>query len=136
MIKSRKYVNTLLSSIQSLKRKYEYEQKDIVKLTSDQDYQQTINHFNSLITKLSEELSSLPIGYRYQGKYFLKKPYSISVIFTEHDGALYMREDLISWQIESGVEPKDYAYHRTIFKRPCEEPDAIITRQDTEPVYL
>lgn len=94
MIESRKYVNNLLSNVQTLKHKYEYEKKVIVELTSETEYQQTMEHFDNLITKLTEKVRTLPIGYRYRGKFFLKIPYNYPVKFSEHEGAIFMREDL------------------------------------------
>ena len=134
-MKSRKYVNSLLSSIESLKYKYENAKDDIVRLTSQVEYEQTIKHYDILMAKLSDELRSLPIGYRYTGKFYLKKPYVIPTVFEEHHGVIFMREDLISWQIESGVEPKIYSYIRTIFKEPKEDAAFELKREDAEPVY-
>ena len=133
MSKSRKYINSIMSNIQFLKFKYENAQEDIIRMTSQAEYERTIKHYDLLIEKLSEELLALPIGYRYTGRFYLKKPYSIPVIFEEHYGVIYMREDLVSWQIESGVEPPNYSYHRTIFKKP--EEGFELKREDSEPVY-
>lgn len=44
-----------------------------------------------------------------------------------------MREDLISWQIEEGLERPDYSYHRNIYKLPQE--GAELTKAEAEPVY-
>jgi hypothetical protein len=86
-----------------------------------------------LISKLSNELQSLPIGYRYTGTFYLKKPYVSSATFEKYSGVIFMREDLISWQIESGKERQDYSYHQHIFKEPST--DSELTREDAEPVY-
>ncbi len=126
MSKSRKYVNSMLSSIQFLKAKYENIKNDIVSLTSLAEYEQTIKHYDTLKLKLSAELLSLPVGYRYTGKFYIKKPYVLPVAF---------REDLVSWLIESGVEPNDYSYHRTLFKVPKEGSEFELKREDAEPVY-
>ena len=133
MSKSRKHTNAVISNIKFLKYKYENAKSDIIRLTSRAEYEETIKHYDSLIEQLSKELFSLPIGYRYIGKFYLKKPYTFPAVFEEHYGAIYMREDLISWQIESGVEPPNYSYHRTIFKKPEEGFD--FKREDAEPVY-
>lgn len=135
MIKSRKYIDSVISNIKFIKSKYENSKNDIIRLTDQKGYENTIDHYNFLIAKLSEELQSLPIGYRYTGKFYFKKPYTIPVVFQECDGSVYLREDLISWQIESGVEPKDYSYHRTIFKAPKEGLEFELKREDAEPVY-
>lgn len=133
MSKSRKYINSVISNIQFLKHKYENVKEDIIRVTSQIEYQRTIEHYDTLIAKLSDELLSLPIGYRYTGRFYIKKPYSIPIVFEEHYGTVYLREDLVSWQIDSGVEPKDYYYHRTILKKPKEGFE--LKREDAEPVY-
>lgn len=135
MSTSRKYVNSMLSSVQFLKAKYENMKNDIVSLTSQAEYEQTIQHYDTLQLKLSAELLSLPVGYRYTGSFYIKKPYVLPVAFAEHYGTIFMREDLVSWLIESGVEPNDYSYHRTLFKVPKEGSEFELKREDAEPVY-
>ena len=44
-----------------------------------------------------------------------------------------MREDLVSWQIEEGLERPDCSYHRNIYKLPQE--GAELKREDAEPIY-
>ena len=134
MSKSRKYINNMISNIQFLKHKYENVKDDVIRVTSQMEYQRTIEHYDTLIASLSDELLSLPIGYRFTGRFYIKKPYSIPTVFEEHYGVVYLREDLVSWQIESGVEPKDYSYHRTIFKKP--EEGFELKREDADPVYV
>jgi hypothetical protein len=86
-----------------------------------------------LISKLSNEVQSLPIGYRYTGIFYLKKPYVLPATFEKYSGVIFMREDLISWHIESGTERQDYSYHQHIFKEPST--DSELKREDAEPVY-
>lgn len=124
-----------MSNIKFVKSKYENSKKDIIRLTDQTEYATIINHYDYLITKLSEELQSLPIGYRYTGKFYLKKPYTLPTVFEEYDGSVYLREDLISWQIDSGLDYKDYSYHRIVFKVPKEGSEFELKREDAEPVY-
>ena len=133
MNKSRKHVKNVLSSIRSLKNKYENNKDDIVRLTNHAEYGQIAKHFDTLISKLSNELQSLPIGYRYSGTFYLKKPYVFPATFEKYSGVIFMPEDLISWQIESGMERQDYSYHQHIFKEPST--DRELTREDAEPIY-
>ena len=44
-----------------------------------------------------------------------------------------MREDLVSWQIEDGLERPDPSYHRNIYKEPRDGFE--LKREDAEPVY-
>ncbi len=133
MSKSRRFVSDLLSSIKFLKNKYEYAQKEIIRLMSQDEYEQTIKHYDKLIERLNDELLSLPIGYRYKGVFYIKNTYTIPITFEKHEGVIYMREDLVSWQIEQGLERPDYGYHRNIFKQPSIGSE--LTREDAEPIY-
>ena len=107
-------------------------EKDIIGLSNQVEYDCTIKHYDDLITTLTKELQTLPIGYRYTGTYFLKKPYTIPPEFEEHSGSLYMRENLVSWQIEKEPGQCENPYYRTAFKQPNGSP---ITREEAEPVY-
>ena len=129
----RKYLYSTILNIESLKRKYEYSSKDIIRATSPDEYEQTIKHYDKLITNLNKELLLLPIGYRYTGVFYIKNAYNIPATFEKHEGAVFMREDLISWQIEGGLERPNFSYHRNIYKEPKE--GCELKREDAEPVY-
>lgn len=130
---SRKETSNLLSNIKFLKNKYEYNQREIVRLTSQQEYEKNIQHYDKLMEKLKEEILSLPIGFRYKGVFYIKNTWKYSTQFEKHEGTVYMREDLVSWQIEEGLERPDYSYHRNIYKLPQE--GAELKREDADPVY-
>ena len=132
-MQSRKYLYSTILSIESLKNKYEYAEKDIKRATSQDEYEQTIQHYDKLIANLNKELMLLPIGYRYTGTFYIKNSYNIPAIFTKHEGVVFMREDLVSWQIEKGPERPDPSYHRNIYKEPCE--GAELKKEDAKPVY-
>ncbi len=133
MSKSRKYIADLLSSVKFQKNKYEYIQKEITRLMGQQEYERTIQHYDKLIAKLNEELLSLPIGYRYKGVFYIKDSYTLPATFEKCEGVVYLREDLVSWQIEEGLKRADPGYHRNIFKHPTD--GAELKREDAEPVY-
>ncbi len=132
MIKSRSYIRNLLNTVQNIKERYVYFEKDIVLLSNQAERDRTIEHYDYVIKALKEELQTLPIGYRYTGTYYLKKPYTIPPEFEKCEGSLYMQENLVSWQIEKtpGVL-KDYSYYRSIFKEPYGK---VLTKEDAEPV--
>ena len=76
----------------------------------------------------------MPIGYRYTAVFYIKNSYSSAPsTFTKCDGVVFMREDLVSWQIEKGTESPDPSYHRNIYKEPKE--GCELKREDAEPVY-
>ena len=133
-MQSRKHIDATVSSIEFVKSRYESVSKDIQRVTSPEEYDQTIKHFDKLISNLNEELKSLPIGYRYTGVFYIKNSYTIPATFEKYDGVVFMREDLISWQIEKGTERPDPSYHRNIYKEPRE--GCELKREDAEPVYV
>ena len=132
MKKTRSNFRNLLTSIKYIQEAYVSKGKDIMELSNQAEYDRTIKHYDDLITSLTKELQTLPIGYRYTGMYFLKKPYTMPPEFEERSGSLYMRENLVSWQIETEPGRCEYAYYRAVFKKPYGEP---ITREDAKPVY-
>lgn len=132
MKKTRTNLIHLLTSIQYMKEAYVLKEKDIVLLSNQAEYERTIKHYGDLMMLLTKELQTLPIGYRYTGTFYLKKPYTMPPEFEEHSGALYMRENLVSWQIEKEPGLCENSYYRAAFKKPN---GPQITREDTEPVY-
>ena len=133
MDQNRKQVDNLLSKITNLQQQCEYFEKDMIRLSSQSEYKQVVKYFEQLIAKLTKELLAMPIGYRYTGTFYLKKPYSFPVIFEKYEGTLFMRAGLVSWQTEPGSQPSNTNYYRQAFKQPTN--DAEITRADTVPVY-
>jgi len=132
MQKTRADVISFQSSIKHLKDRYEYMEKNILPLSNQAEYDRTVEHYEHLITALTKEIQTMPIGYRYTGTYYLKKPYTLPVEFEEGSGSLYMKENLVSWQIEKEPGKCEYAYYRAVYKKP-DGPQ--ITREDAEPVY-
>lgn len=129
----RKDLNRLLYNIKTLKEKYKMYKDYIISLNYALEYENTVKHFDDLVIKLNSELSKLPIGFRYNGRFFIKNSHPISIEFKEYCGSAYMREDLISWQIENSFDPRNFSYHRNIYKEARENSE--IKKEDAEPVY-
>ena len=53
----------------------------------------------------------------------------------EMNGAIFMREDLVSWTIEKSELNGEYGYIRAVYKEPNPQ-SKIIDRSDATPVYL
>ncbi len=132
MQKSRSDVINFLSSIEHLKRQYLYMEKNIIQVSSQADYDRTVKHYDHLITALTEEVKTLPIGHRYTGIYYIKKQNTVPVEFKECSGSLFMRENLVSWKVELEPGVYDYQYYRAVFKEPH---GAQIRKVDGELVY-
>lgn len=137
MNKSLKYTRENLSSIKWLMGRHEHFEKEFVRLMGQQAYEQTKQFYREVIAKLSEEMQQLPIGYIYTGIFYLKTPYIVPIQFEKIQGSAFMREDLISWQIESNdptQKQKYYGYHRIIYKEPDLKTE--IAKADATPVYM
>ncbi len=132
MQKSRRDVINFLSSVETLKRQYVYMAKNIIQSTCLVDYEHTVKHYENLIERLTEEVKTLPIGHRYTGTYYIKKPYTIPVEFIKCSGSLFMRENLVSWQVEKEPGVYDYQYYRAVFKEPH---GSQIKKENGELVY-
>jgi hypothetical protein len=101
MQKNRKFIKGILENVQELKRRHEYIKNEIVNLSSENKHAEIAEFYNEIIIQLQDELKLLPVGYRYTGEFYLKKPYVIPTEFEKFDGALFMRADLVSWKIET-----------------------------------
>ena len=132
MKKTRTDVNNLLTMIKNSKERYVFLEKEITLLSNQAEYNRTVEHYDDLINILTKELQALPIGYRYTGTYYLKKPYIIPYEFEECHGSLFMKEHLVSWQIEKEPGVCEYPYYRAVYKQPA---GALINRDDGKPVY-
>ncbi len=132
MQKSRTNCFNLLTNIQHSKDRYVCMEKDIISLSNQAEYNRIVEHYDHLILALTKELQALPIGYRYTGIYYIKKPYIMPPEFEEGSGSLYMKENLVSWQIEKEPGVCDYSYYRAVYKKPN---GAQLRKEDAEPVY-
>lgn len=134
MQKSLKHLRETLGSIKWLKERHEYYAKELIRLGGEQRYKQTDLFYADVISKLREEIKELPIGYRYTGTFYLRKPYTLPVEFEEITGSVFMREDLVSWQLEKEDGRLDYTYYRSVYKEPNMLSE-VLTREEAEPVY-
>ena len=132
MNKTRTEVSKLLDNMKWFKERHTFFSDDIISLSSQAEYDRTIAHYEHVIAELNKMLEKCPVGYRYTGKYFLKVAYVMPPQFEEGNGSLFMREDLVSWQVEKEDGQCEYSYHRAVFKEPYGD---RITRADAEPVY-
>ena len=128
MRKNRAYITRLLFNLKTLKNNYEGLLKDIAEVTNIEQIKPE-DPFLGLIEFLTKEQKALPIGYRYTGPFYIKQLEQ----FTKYNGVLFMREDLVSWIIEQGIDRHDLCYHRNIFKEPRD--GAELKKEDAEPVF-
>ena len=134
MNRTRRYLRDMQYSMESIKIRNEYLKEEFIKLSGEKEYKKLINIYDTAIAKLAKEMESLPVGYRYTGIFYVKVPYSMPIEYEKINGTLFMREDLVSWRVESGVDDVDNrGYIRTAFKSPKGVNE--ITRKDCEPVF-
>lgn len=133
MPKCLKYVKEDLKRIIWIKDKCKYLNRELIRLSGEEDYNKTLQYFDNAIAKLETEIKQLPIGYKYVGTFYIKKPYTPTLEFEKIEGSAYQREDLISWTITREDGKEDYAYYQRLFKEPNLEFE--ITRELAEPVF-
>ena len=115
---SRIYTQNLLNNVEYLIRHHEYLKKNFIRLEGQKTFDDIQKCYDRVRDKLTKELKSLPIGYRYTGTFYLRVPYSSPVEFEKVEGtSLFMREDIISWIVEDKVQRASY-YYRNAFKEP------------------
>lgn len=132
MRKTRHALLQLVNDINAVKNRYIALSHEIVELSNEAEVDRTRAHYDHVLAALEKEIEKRPIGYRYTGVYYLKKPYTLPAVFEEHSGSLYMQEHLVSWQIEDEQGKIEYPYYRAVYKKP---EGALITRDDAQPVY-
>lgn len=112
--------NTLetLDAVYHLKNKHHRFKNDFVSLLGEESFNHSIHYYDDLIEKLKIKVNSLPVGFRYTGIFYIKKPYSTEISFEKYEGRLYMREDLVSWKIEEGRKGNEPFLNRFVYREP------------------
>ena len=76
----------------------------------------------------------MPIGHRYSGVFYLKKPYTIPSEAVKIKGSAFVREDLVMWTIDSDDEyAKSVYYVREVYLD--KEMTVKLTREDCGEVF-
>lgn len=130
----RKHVRETINNVKSLKDRHEYLEKELVRLEGQASFDAMGKFYDDALDKLSQELYSLPIGNRYTGIFYIKKPYTVPTEYIKIEGSAFLREDLVRWQIEN-LEKYRGSYFRAIYKNPNDKKESEITREDGGLVY-
>ena len=109
--------------------------KDVfIRESSEKEYEKAIGYVKSIMSKLEDKCDKMPIGHRYTGTFYLKKPYSIPYESVKIKGSAFMREDLVMWTIESDNEyAKNVYYVRDVYKE--KKMKTTFKREDCEEVF-
>lgn len=134
MTRHRKQIGEIIHSIRSLKDRHEYWRDEFVRLSGKEGFATLQQIYNDLITKLTQEKESMPIGYRYSKDFYIKVPYTLPVQYEKINGSAFMREDLVSWRIEADERYK-HSYFRAIYRDKSNKENSEIRKEEATPVY-
>jgi hypothetical protein len=125
-----------LRGIEFLKDRHSYFAKEFIRLAGEKTYQKSLDFYDDIMAKLKQELQTLPMGRRYSGTFYIRKPYTVPIQFEKIEGSAFIREDLVSWKIEPKDKSKEqfYGYHRVIYKKP--DLNTEIKKEEAKLVYL
>jgi len=131
----RKKVIDTINGISFLLERHQHNSEELIRLLGAKEYKQISDLYNKAIAKLKKEKYALPIGHRYTGTFYVKKPYTMPTAYDEITGSVFMREDLVSWKVED-VEKYNFSYFRAVYREPNDDAGSEITREDGEPVFI
>ena len=130
----RKHILETIRNVKSLRDRHLYLQKDLVEIDGEENFSKMLIFYSNILEKLTREKYALPIGVRYTGTFYIKKPYSVPTEYVKIEGSAFLREDLVRWVIE-GVEQYKGSYFRAIYQHPHDKPGSEIAREDGKLVY-
>ncbi len=129
-----KRLRTAMSRVHTLIHLVNVDEESLTEFASEDEYQQIIKTLERAVSGMKEKAKTLPLGTRYSGTFYIRKPYTMPTESVQVTGSAFMREDLISWSIDESVRP-DFVYGvlRDIFKdKELKEP---IKREEGELVF-
>ena len=134
MPSKRKNIKANIDVLHRIMSNFEYIKDSLIECSTDKDYNKAVEYVNKMVTKLEVERDKLPIGHRYTGTFYLKKPYTVPSESVKIKGAAFMREDLVMWTIESDDEyTKDLYYVRDVYRD--KKMSVRLTRDDCGEVF-
>ncbi|WP_192485186.1 MULTISPECIES: hypothetical protein [Cysteiniphilum] len=133
-IAQRKNLKADISTLNQITHLLNYKKKTFIEQSSEADFNNALDYVNKTIAKLQDKRQKLPIGHRYTGVFYLKKPYAVPSEAMKIKGSAFMREDLVSWTIESDDEyAKSLYYVREVYLN--KEMTVRLMREDCEAVF-
>jgi hypothetical protein len=115
-IAQRKNLKADISTLNQITHLLNYKKKTLIEQSSEDDFDNALDYVNKTIAVIEDKRQKLPIGHRYTGVFYLKKPYTITSEAVKIKGSAFMREDLVSWTIESDDEyVKNIYYVREVY---------------------
>ena len=130
----RKNLKADISTLNQITHLLNYKKKTFVEQSSEADFNKAFDYVNKTIAKLEDKRQKLPIGHRYTGVFYLKKPYTIPSEAVKIKGSAFVREDLVMWTIESDDEYAESVYYvREVYL--SKEMTVKLTREDCGAVF-
>ncbi len=130
----RKNLKADISTLNQITHLLNYKKKTFIEQSSEADFNNALEYVNKTITKLEDKRQKLPIGHRYTGVFYLKKPYTVPSEAVKVKGAAFVREDLVMWTIDSEDEyAKSLYYVREVYLN--KEMTVRLRRGDCEEVF-
>ncbi len=111
MIAERKHTKSDINMLNQIVYLLNYKKKTFIEQFSETDFNNTLDYVNKMIAKLEDKRQKLPIGHRYTGVFYLKKPYTVPSEAVKIKGSAFVRKDLVMWTIESEDE---YEYEKSL----------------------
>ena len=134
MPSKRKNIKANIDVLHRIMSNFEYIKDSLIEYSTDKDYNKAVEYVNKMVTKLEVERDKLPIGHRFTGTFYLKKPYTVPSESVKIKGAAFMREDLVMWTIESDDEyAKNLYYVRDVYRD--KKMTVKLSREDGDAVY-
>ena len=117
MPSKRKNIKANIDVLHRIISNFEYIKDSFIEYSTDKEYNKVLDYVNKMVTKLEDKRQKLPIGHRYTGTFYLKKPYTMPSEAVKIKGSAFMPEHLVSWKIESKDEyAKNLWYVRDVYK--------------------
>ncbi len=134
MVGERKRLREKIYSLNNLLHTVQVMQPTLAEYATESDAQQMVTTIQLAMRRLQAKITDLPLGHRFTGTYYLREPYSNPVRITKIQGSAYLREDLVSWEVEPDGKPSErYGYFRQLYHDPqCQQ---LLQRDDGERVF-
>ena len=130
----RKNLKLDISTLNQITHLLNYKKKTFIEQSSEADFKNALDYVNKTIAKLEDKRQKLPIGHRYTGVFYLKKPYTVPTEAVKIKGSAFVREDLVMWTIESDDEyVKNVYYVREVYLD--KEMTVTLKRDDCKAVF-
>ena len=117
MTAQRKNLKSDIDTLERILDLINYKKDAFVEYSSESEIKKLVDYVNKTKAKIEKKRQSLPIGHRFNGTFYLKKPYTVPSESVKIKGSAFMPEHLVSWKIESDDEyARNLWYVRDIFK--------------------